>query len=200
FQPFGFAGGIYDPHTKLTRFGARDYDAETGRWTAKDPIGFLGGDANQYAYVGDNPVSFIDPYGLAKICAGLARILQGNPSTIGQQGGFPGLTVAAGSAAVIPQQFGFARASGLKPFAGQISGTIGGGAASFSGVTDVIGGKSPIPGTPVRDALQQLNPGTLIIELPSGTKDLGTTSIELTVPDALPCPTGTTEKAAPCGK
>jgi len=30
FQPFGFAGGIYDQHTKLTRFGARDYDASTG--------------------------------------------------------------------------------------------------------------------------------------------------------------------------
>jgi RHS repeat-associated protein len=38
-QPFGFAGGLYDPDTGLVRFGARDYDAETGRWTAKDPIG-----------------------------------------------------------------------------------------------------------------------------------------------------------------
>jgi RHS repeat-associated protein len=36
-QPFGFAGGLYDPDTGLVRFGARDYDAETGRWTAKDP-------------------------------------------------------------------------------------------------------------------------------------------------------------------
>ena len=26
FQPFGFAGGLYDQDTKLTRFGARDYD------------------------------------------------------------------------------------------------------------------------------------------------------------------------------
>ena len=25
FQPFGFAGGLYDLHTRLTRFGARDY-------------------------------------------------------------------------------------------------------------------------------------------------------------------------------
>src|SRR5690606_26154069 len=30
FQPFGFAGGIYDPHTGLVRFGARDYDPATG--------------------------------------------------------------------------------------------------------------------------------------------------------------------------
>ncbi len=38
FQPFGFAGGLYDPQTGLVRFGARDYDPEVGRWTAKDPI------------------------------------------------------------------------------------------------------------------------------------------------------------------
>ena len=43
FQPFGFAGGLYDSATGFTRFGARDYDAETGRWTAKDPILFAGG-------------------------------------------------------------------------------------------------------------------------------------------------------------
>jgi len=57
FQPFGFAGGLYDRDTKLVRFGARDYDAETGRWTAKDPILFGGGDTNLYTYVGNNPVN-----------------------------------------------------------------------------------------------------------------------------------------------
>jgi RHS repeat-associated protein len=40
FQPFGFAGGLRDTSTGLTRFGARDYDAHNGRWSAKDPIGF----------------------------------------------------------------------------------------------------------------------------------------------------------------
>jgi RHS repeat-associated protein len=33
FVPFGFAGGLFDPETGLTRFGARDYEATTGRWT-----------------------------------------------------------------------------------------------------------------------------------------------------------------------
>ncbi len=64
FQPFGFAGGLYDRDTQLVRFGARDYNAETGRWTAKDPIGFAGGDGNIYAYVGNNPVMWTDPSGL----------------------------------------------------------------------------------------------------------------------------------------
>ncbi len=64
FQPFGFAGGIYDQHTGLVRFGVRDYDPQTGRWTVKDPILFGGGQANLYAYVFNNPINFYDPYGL----------------------------------------------------------------------------------------------------------------------------------------
>ena len=57
FQPFGFAGGLYDQHTKLTRFGARDYDAFTGRWTTKDPMGLAGGDVNFYGYVLNDPIN-----------------------------------------------------------------------------------------------------------------------------------------------
>jgi len=64
FQPFGYAGGLYDRDTGLVRFGARDYDAKIGRWTAKDPIGFGGGDASLYNYVNGNPITRIDPLGL----------------------------------------------------------------------------------------------------------------------------------------
>ncbi len=64
FQPFGFAGGLYDRDTGLVRFGYRDYDPEVGRWTSKDPISFAGGDANLYAYVGGDPVNWVDPSGL----------------------------------------------------------------------------------------------------------------------------------------
>ncbi|MBI2390786.1 MAG: hypothetical protein HYV09_14445 [Deltaproteobacteria bacterium] len=62
-MPFGFAGGLHDRTTKLVRFGARDYDPVTGRWLAKDPIGFLGGDPNLYNYVSADPVDLVDPVG-----------------------------------------------------------------------------------------------------------------------------------------
>ena len=63
FQPFGFSGGLYDQHTKLIRFGARDYDPNTGRWTAKDPLLFGGGDVNLYEFVFGDPVNSVDPTG-----------------------------------------------------------------------------------------------------------------------------------------
>ena len=56
FQPFGFAGGIYDTDTKLVRFGARDYDPRVGRWTTKDPIRFAAG-VNLYGYALNDPVN-----------------------------------------------------------------------------------------------------------------------------------------------
>lgn len=65
FQPFGFAGGLYDTDTKLVRFGARDYDPDTGRWTAKDPILFAGRDMNLYGYTLNDPVNLHDPFGLS---------------------------------------------------------------------------------------------------------------------------------------
>ena len=67
FQPFGFAGGIYDPDTQLTRFGVRDYDGETGRWTAKDPILFEGGDSNLFGYVLQDPNNYFDPEGFQSV-------------------------------------------------------------------------------------------------------------------------------------
>jgi RHS repeat-associated protein len=64
FQPFGFAGGLYDGDTGLVRFGARDYDPQTGRWTAKDPILFGSRDFNLYGYTFNDPVNLLDPLGL----------------------------------------------------------------------------------------------------------------------------------------
>ncbi len=59
----GFAGGIYDEDTGLTRFGARDYDPVVGRWTAKDPIRWQGGQSNLFAYAENDPINLQDPDG-----------------------------------------------------------------------------------------------------------------------------------------
>ncbi len=62
FQPFGFAGGLYDEETGLVRFGVRDYEAETGRWTAKDPL-LLRDTSNTYQYSHNDPANAVDPHG-----------------------------------------------------------------------------------------------------------------------------------------
>jgi RHS repeat-associated protein len=69
FQPFGFAGGLFDVDTGLVRFGARDYEAATARWVLKDRVLFAGQDSNLYAYVESDPVNFVDPFGLMKLPA-----------------------------------------------------------------------------------------------------------------------------------
>jgi RHS repeat-associated protein len=62
--PIGFAGGIEDGTTGLVRFGLRDYDPHSGRFTAKDPSFFEGSPYNLYRYAGNDPVNFRDPTGL----------------------------------------------------------------------------------------------------------------------------------------
>ena len=124
-----------------------------------------------------------------QICTGEGRGLSGNTALSGLQGGIPGQTVEPGTAAVIPQQFGMTSGVGLAPYAPYISGWIGG--ARFSGVTDVIGGTSPIPGVNVRTALQQLFPGQLILEIPGAADQGANAPVDMTVPQPMGCPTGT---------
>lgn len=76
FQPFGFAGGLYDPLTGLVRFGARDYDPRAGRWVSKDPIGLGPKITNLYGYAANDPVNFLDPFGTdAAMAEGLELLL-----------------------------------------------------------------------------------------------------------------------------
>ena len=67
--PWG-TGGLRDRDTNLVHFGYREYEPHTGKWTAKDPIDFGGGDSNLYGYVLGDPVGFVDAFGLASAYGG----------------------------------------------------------------------------------------------------------------------------------
>ncbi|HET6508977.1 MAG TPA: DNRLRE domain-containing protein [Baekduia sp.] len=79
FQPFGYAGGLYDADTGLTQMGQRQYDAETGRFTTKDPAGFGSGATNLYEYAFGNPINLADATGdgLADAIGGLVGSMAG---------------------------------------------------------------------------------------------------------------------------
>jgi RHS repeat-associated protein len=147
FQPFGFAGGLYDYQTELIRFGARDYIPKVGRWTAKDPIGFSGQSANLYSYSGSDPINGFDPTGLAVLYCGLTGELPtttGGPvvvgdlflwlDTTGSFGyGYAGGAGFGGGTPGLSSMFGFSSAPTGVAYAGEgaqvalSSGTAGGG-------------------------------------------------------------------------
>ena len=61
--PWLFSGQRYDATTQLYHFHKRDFDPSIGRWITPDPLHFADG-PNLYAYVHNNPLTFVDPYGL----------------------------------------------------------------------------------------------------------------------------------------
>jgi RHS repeat-associated protein len=124
FQPFGFAGGLYDADTGLVRFGARDYDAESGRWTSKDPILFGGRQANLFAYTFSDPINYIDPYGLdGSVCG---KIWGAGNTLIGFGIGFWGGLIWGGSISIDNNAIQFTDVALLQLFDSMPSGlTIG---------------------------------------------------------------------------
>ena len=63
---YRFQGRERSAATGLTNFRMRWYDAVTGRWLSKDPIGLSGG-LNLYAFCGNDSINYMDPTGLGKV-------------------------------------------------------------------------------------------------------------------------------------
>jgi RHS repeat-associated protein len=70
FLPLGYAGGLRDQVTGLVRFGLRDYEPQSGRFTARDPAMFAGSQRSLYAYANSSPVSYHDPGGTMSVSIG----------------------------------------------------------------------------------------------------------------------------------
>ena len=60
----------YDIASGVTYYGFRYYDPVTGRWPSRDPIGEQGG-LNLYGFTYNDSINFVDPDGLAVMCAPL---------------------------------------------------------------------------------------------------------------------------------
>jgi RHS repeat-associated protein len=73
-----FLGQYYDEETGFHYNYHRTYDPSTGRYYESDPIGLRAG-PNTFAYVGNKPMSYSDPFGLDIVTTSRSP----NPSTTG---------------------------------------------------------------------------------------------------------------------
>lgn len=62
-NPYGYTGRRWDSETGLWYYRNRMYSPTLGRFLQRDPLGYVDG-MNLYAYVTNNPLGFIDPFGL----------------------------------------------------------------------------------------------------------------------------------------
>ncbi|GEP61811.1 RHS repeat-associated core domain-containing protein [Reyranella soli] len=107
-SPFGFTGQRLDQESGLYHYRTRHYSPTWSRFLQPDPLGY-GGGVNLYAYVGNDPLNWVDPWGLAREPSGVGTASPAPPIAVpvaaggaggggGSQGPPPAVAAAAGGA------------------------------------------------------------------------------------------------------
>jgi RHS repeat-associated protein len=73
-NPFQYAAREFDSETGHYYDRARNDDPNVGRFLTEDGLRFTSGDANFYAYVGNNPANATDPLGFCKVIVRFAKV------------------------------------------------------------------------------------------------------------------------------
>jgi RHS repeat-associated protein len=110
----GYAGYFYHPGSGLEFALYRAYDPTHARWLNRDPIAETGG-VNLYAYVNENPISFVDPFGLCPNKITCGTVLP-NGQTVGSYVSALSNQIndAANAAQMVPTPYGLAPSPDLQ--------------------------------------------------------------------------------------
>lgn len=82
---FRYTAREWDDDSGIYFYRARYYDPSSGRFLSEDPFRFLGG-RNFYTYVGNSPISLVDPFGLAEQCKRKRKCRLGERLFLGGKG------------------------------------------------------------------------------------------------------------------